>query len=377
MPNDKFVLFCAGEDSGDCLGEPLVKAVASRCLVKGSGGMRMQNAGMVSLVDYETLPVSGFGDVLPKYFKLHRSFNVLKTALESSDCLGLVAIDYPGFNMKLVKRAGALCKPALYVAPPQVWAWKRKRAKVLAKNPYVKLAVFFDFEESVYREAGCNVERVQHPFSNVETLALNNLVRHREPSKGEAIHVLLLPGSRKAQALRNLPIYLNAVQGLEQVVVVAARQDLVPFFEKALRRIGGESLLQRILIKVAPQSAEERMALYQSAEYALTAPGTSTLELALSGVPFTVCTKPDMLTYCLGRLFIKTKFFALPNIILSRLVFSEHIVPPWSGLKWRLKKHLGAKENVSKELLEKLVVGKTFDQLAFEFLGQLVQGEPQ
>lgn len=339
--------------------------------------MRMQNAGMVSLVDYETLPVSGFGDVLPKYFKLHRSFNVLKTALESPDCLGLVAIDYPGFNMKLVKRAGELCKPALYVAPPQVWAWKRKRAKVLAKNRCVKLAVFFDFEEAVYREAGCNVERVQHPFSNVEALALNNLVRHREPSKGEAIHVLLLPGSRKAQALRNLPIYLDAVQGLEQVVMVAARQDLVPVFEKALRQIGGESLLQRILIKVAPQNAEERTALYQSAEYALTAPGTSTLELALSGTSFTVYTKPDLLTYCLGRLFIKTKFFALPNIILNRLVFSEYIVPPWSGLKWRLEKRLSAKENVSKELSEKLSVGKSFNQLALEFLGQLVQGKPQ
>ena len=361
-----YILICAGEDSGDSVGEPLVKSLVQKnFIVKGSGGLRMQAAGMLPLVDFETLPVSGVGDVLPKYFKLRQSFNALKTALESPECLGLIAVDYPGFNMKLVARAGELRKPALYVAPPQVWAWKRKRAKVLAKNPYVKLAVFFDFEESVYREAGCNVVRVQHPFSNVEARALDNLAHHREPSKGEAIQVLLLPGSRKAQALRNLPIYLKTVQGLKNVVVVAARQELVNAFKK-----------YKVPVVVAPQSAAERMALYQSAEYALTAPGTSTLELALSGVPFTVCTKPDLLTYCLGRLFIKTKFFALPNVILDCLVFPEHIVPPWSGVKtWSLTKE--KKENVLKELLEKLAVGSSLDQLALEFLGQFVERKAQ
>ena len=317
----------------------------------------MQNAGLLPLVDFENLPVSGFGDVLPKYFKLRRSFNALRSALESPDCLGLVAIDYPGFNMKLVARAGELCKPALYVAPPQVWAWKKKRAAELAKNPFAKLAVFFDFEESVYRDAGCNVVRVRHPFVEIKN----------ENCRGDAsIQVLLLPGSRKAQAMRNLPIYLNAVQDAKNVVVVAARQELVNSFKKF-----------KVPVVVAPQSVGERMALYQSAEYALTAPGTSTLELALSGASFMVCTKPDLLTYCLGRLFIKTKFFALPNIILNRLVFSEHIVPPWSGLKWQLKKDFGVKENVSKELSEKLAVGKSFDQLALEFLGQFVQGKTQ
>lgn len=379
MACEPYILICAGEDSGDSVGEPLVKSLVSKNFtVKGSGGRRMQAAGMLPLVDFENLPVSGFGDVLPKYFKLRRSFIALKTALESPECLGLIAVDYPGFNMKLVALAGELRKPALYVAPPQVWAWKRKRAKVLAKNPYVKLAVFFDFEESVYREAGCNVVRVQHPFANSE-LGIRNSELHLERNKAshgiaetEAVpspRCLLLPGSRKAQALRNLPIYLKAVQGLKNVAVVAARQELVDVFKK-----------YKIPVVVAPQSAAERKALYQSAEYALTAPGTSTLELALSGVPFTVCTKPDLLTYCLGRLFIKTKFFALPNIILNRLVFPEHIVPPWLGANsWSFAK--GKKENVAEELLEtlseKLAVGSSFDQLALEFLGQFVERKAQ
>jgi lipid-A-disaccharide synthase len=361
-----YILICAGEDSGDSIGAPLVKTLVSQNFaVKGSGGRRMQAAGMLPLVDFETLPVSGFGDVLPKYFKLRESFNALKSALESPECLGLIAIDYPGFNMKLVARAGELRKPALYVAPPQVWAWKRKRAKVLAENPYVKLAVFFDFEESVYREAGCNVVRVKHPFAEIQNADCRSENFLNENLRDAANQVLLLPGSRKAQALRNLPIYLKALENAENVVVVAARQELVKAFEK-----------YDVPVIVAPQSAAERMALYQSAEYALTAPGTSTLELALSGASFTVCTKPDLLTYCLGRLFIKTKFFALPNIILNRLVFSEHIVPPWSGVDaWSFTKV--KKENVAKELSEKLSVGKSFDQLALEFLGQFVERKSQ
>ena len=141
---------------------------------------------------------------------------------------------------------------------------------------------------------------------------------------------------------------------------MAARQELVNAFKK-----------YELPVVVAPQSAAERMALYQSAEYVLTAPGTATLELALSGASFAVCTKPDLLTYCLGRLFIKTKFFALPNIILDRLVFSEHIVPPWSeGGAWSFTK--GEQENVAKELSEKLAVGHTLEQLALEFLRQFI-----
>lgn len=365
MPSDKFILFCAGEDSGDVIGESLVKAVATRCLVKGSGGRRMQHAGLTPLVDFENLPVSGFGDVLPKYFKLRKSFNQLKIALESPDCLGLVAVDYPGFNMKLVKRAGELHKLALYVAPPQVWAWKKKRARELAKNPCVKLAVFFDFEESVYREAGCNVERVQHPF--LSALSPWNLGEAIGTTVSLSSKVLLLPGSRKSQALRNLPIYLKSLQNVQDlvarnIVVVAARQELVSIFEKF-----------GVQVVVAPQSAAERMTLYQSADYAITAPGTATLELALSGIPFTVCTKPDLLTYCLGKLFIKTKYFALPNIILDRLVFPEYIVAPWT--RYNLGTNPG--QTVQAELREKLAVGKTLEELALEFLGKFVECKPQ
>ena len=384
VPNGKsYILFCAGEDSGDVIGEALVRTLVtdSRFGALGAGGTRMQNAGMRSVVDFENLPVSGFGDVLPRYFKLRQSYHELKSMLESPDCLGLVAIDYPGFNMKLAKLAGALRKPCLYVAPPQVWAWKQKRALELASNPYVKLAVFFDFEENVYRNAGCDVVRVRHPFIN------SSLQGNAETETITSPCCLLLPGSRKSQALRNLPLYLKSLQlacksvaiSRMDVVLLAAREELGACFEKTLRQFGDNDLLQKVRVVVAPQNADDRALIYRHAKFALTAPGTATLELALSGCSMVVCTKPDILTYGLASRYVKTKYFALPNIILDKFVYPEIIVAPRG-------EHL-AVANVAEQiatmciskqksdtdaLYSKLSVGKSLESLMSEFLRQFV-----
>ncbi len=378
MSGEPYILFCAGEDSGDSIGESLVRAVVAKgsFAALGAGGARMQTAGLQAIVDYEILPVSGFGDVLPRYFKLRRSFSELKKALESTDCMGLVAVDYPGFNMKLVRLAGSLRKPCLYVAPPQVWAWKSQRARELAQNSFVKLAVFFDFEEKAYRSAGCDVVRIQHPFLSSRPVD----VLHKSS-------LLLLPGSRKSQALRNLPLYLKMVQELQksqalsrlEVVLLAARQELVPVFEKALRQFNDETLLKNVQVKVTPVDAEERCSLYHGAAIALSAPGTATLELSLSGCPTVVCTKPDFLTYCLGSLFVKTKYFALPNIILDKPVYPELMVSPGQSQQavvhcaQEMVELLSSKQNLNSSLLHaKLSVGKTLESLMAEFLRQFI-----
>ena len=402
MASLPYILVCAGEDSGDVIGEPLVCALRSRnVVVKGAGGRRMQSAGMIPLVDFGLLPVSGFGDVLPRYLKLRRSYNVLKSALESSECLGLIAIDYPGFNMKLVERAGELRKPALYVAPPQVWAWKRKRAKVLARNPYVKLAVFFDFEERVYADAGCNVVRVMHPFVNSEFGVRSSELyfeRH-ETLHGiaeiEAVpspRCLLLPGSRKAQALRNLPLMLKAVQMTRklleisrmEITLLAARWELVEVFENALRQFGDDDLIRKVHVVESPQEADARRAIYQDASLALTAPGTATLELALSGCPMIVCVKPDALTYGFARVFVKTKYFALPNIILNKLVYPEKICAPGkeqctvASIAQEIASECISKQNPDTDVLySKLSAGMSLGQLAAEFLRQFVEGKAE
>lgn len=383
-----YILFCAGEDSGDCIGESLITQAIAACdhlqksyEFRGAGGFRMQQAGLQPLVDFETLPVSGFGDVLPKYLQLRKHYKVLETALISADCKGLVSVDYPGFNMRLVTLAKKLKKPVLYVAPPQIWAWKSHRAKLFAGCENISLATFFDFEIEAYKNANCNVVKMVHPFAN-SVLQAN--VSGEDCLSTKRNKILLLPGSRKSQALRNISAFLDVVNKCEQdaflhsknVVLLAARDSLVPIFEKALARFYSASKL-KVSVCVSPKTAEERIDLFRSAEISISAPGTATLELALSGCPMVVCTKPDFLTMVLAKRSVKTKFFALPNIILQRAVFPEFITRTFdfqtlAEVVDAVKKMTVAAPSFSKVLLQNLQADYNSEKLMSEFLAKLV-----
>lgn len=337
-----FVLFCAGEDSGDVLGETLVRpAVESGMNVLGVGGPRMQRAGLVPVGDYETLPVSGFGDVFPRVFRLKKIFSHLESLLREDSCVALVCIDYPGFNMKLCRRALALKKPVLYVAPPQVWAWKKHRARRLRG---AKLAVLFNFERRVYESLGLGAEILEHPFlraispdmlavgaraisPKVRETRLNGLnARETRPNQD----VVVLPGSRESQALRNLPFFMEVVSRVHALhpernfVLVASRESLKTQFERAAAKLSpAGSVPAWLRIDVAPQEARERATFYARHAAALCMPGSATLELALSGVPLVVADVLDPLTYFIGKHFVKTDYFALPNVLFGRSAYPE------------------------------------------------------
>lgn len=330
-----FVLFCAGEDSGDVLGETLVRpAVESGMNVLGVGGPRMQRAGLVPVGDYETLPVSGFGDVLPRVFRLKKIFSHLESLLREDSCVALVCIDYPGFNMKLCRRALALKKPVLYVAPPQVWAWKKHRARRLRG---AKLAVLFNFERRVYESLGLGAEILGHPFLRaVGARAISPKVRETRPNGLDAREarpnqdVVVLPGSRESQALRNLPFFMEVVSRVHALhlernfVLVASRESLKTQFECAAAKLSpAGSMPAWVRIEVVPQEARERATFYARHAAALCMPGSATLELALSGVPLVVADVLDPLTYFIGKHFVKTDYFALPNVLLGRSAYPE------------------------------------------------------
>lgn len=340
-----FVLFCAGEDSGDVLGETLVRpAVESGMNVLGVGGPRMQRAGLVPVGDYETLPVSGFGDVLPRVFRLKKIFSHLESLLREDSCVALVCIDYPGFNMKLCRRALALKKPVLYVAPPQVWAWKKHRARRLRG---AKLAVLFNFERRVYESLGLGAEILEHPFLRAvgaraispkvrETRLNDSDARETRPNGLDAREarpnqdVVVLPGSRESQALRNLPFFMEVVSRVHALhpernfVLVASRESLKTQFECAAAKLSpAGSMPAWLRIDVAPQEARERATFYARHAAALCMPGSATLELALSGVPLVVADVLDPLTYFIGKHFVKTDYFALPNVLLGRSAYPE------------------------------------------------------
>ena len=379
------IVFCAGEDSGDILGEILVReAVRRGYSAVGAGGQRMQLSGLELLVDYENLPVSGYLDVFLRIKSLSKARKILESVLREDDCVALVCIDYPGFNMRLCSLAKSLGKPVLYVAPPQVWAWKSYRAKKLKE---VSLAVLFDFEQKNYQQHGCRSSLLKHPLVQFVNQADENSEIVANPKK-----LLLLPGSRKSQALRNLNFYMDIVSKYREqnpeitVTVLASREPLVDAFRNKIQKRYGESIPTWIDLKVSPLSSEARLRLIASYGMALSAPGSSTLEVALAKVPVVVTSIVDFLTFAFGKLFVRTRLFSLPNIILhSRVVPERLYCAPFCFLnKGRLERNVDSivrdlestskvdAVRISSMLASRLAAGKSMDSLMSEFLGKLV-----
>jgi len=307
-----YYLFVAGEPSGDRLGESLVKqgtAQGLRCM--GSGGPWMQAQGLETIIPFYDMGVSGFLDVLPRIFTLRKHLQALLSALENPLCKALVCIDYPGFNIRLFKHAKQLGKPVFWVAPPQIWAWKSKRGKIFEGQ---LVHVLFPFEAKPYLDAGASVVQVAHPLLDCAQVSeINSTARH----------IAILPGSRIAQANRNLPMMLKlaklACHKGEAIVVLTsnaevAQQICARFKNVEIRNICNEATA------------------FDDVRCAICGPGTASLDLALRDIPTMVVSRIDVLTYCIGRLLLKIPSFVLPNLLLQENWMPEHLVPALLGI---------------------------------------------
>ena len=347
----------------------------------GVGGPLMQEKGLQPLWDYNELPVSGVGDVVPKYFSLKKVFEIVSDAAESKKCLAIVAIDYPGFNMRLARLAKKWGKPMLYVAPPQIWAWKSKRASLFKQAGNIRLAVFFDIEANAYRQLEIDTVRIKHPVTNWKPLYAE--------LKSD---ILILPGSRRESALRNLPtfvaiaeMYRNVwaeqhVGPLPDVVVVASRDFLEVPLSVALEKLYNGRLPAWMKVVVAPKLIHERLGFYSGYSAAITSFGTSTLEMSYVGIPFAACAVPDFLTFVMGKFMVETDFLSLPNAILGCGVTPEFIIR--DKLNERMARSIvesifqqdfATMDEVALRLRKALDVGKTSSELVSEFLAEFVK----
>ncbi len=302
-----FWLFSAGEDSGDILGESVVREFLDKNFdAVGVGGVRMQKAGLKVAFPFDDLPVNGFCDIFCHAKKLKRDFFVLKKLLENENCRGLVAIDYPGFNLKLMKKALALGKRVVYVEPPQIWAWKPGRIQNFLSETAranVEIRALFDVECKAYRKFGLQVLQIPHPFDRFE---------NSEEVPRERL-ALLFPGSRKAQIRRNLKLYTEIAYKLNssglQTQFVASRAET---FETLSLLQQGSS--KKIPVVLSPESALERFRLLKRASLVIAGPGSAVVEAFKARTPCVAVSRIDALTYALGKRFLKTRFLTIPNI---------------------------------------------------------------
>ncbi len=322
------VFLVAGEESGDQLGARLMRSLKERGPVRfsGVGGEAMAREGLASLFPLSDIAVMGFVAVIARLRTIVRRVHETVAAVLASDADVLVIIDSPDFTHAVAKRVRA-ARPGLpivdYVSP-SVWAWRPGRARKM--RGYVDhLLALLPFEPDAHKRLGgppCSY--VGHPLiERYEVLRPAAGERLPLAEAGE-IEVLVLPGSRRSEVSRLLPVF-----GETLPLVVAGASRPVRFVLPAVAHVA--PLIREAVAHwpVKPEIVEGEAAKYASfrrAHAAIAASGTVTLELALSGVPMVVAYKMSWLESQVRH------FLTVTTVTYANLILGEHVVP--ERLQW-------------------------------------------
>jgi lipid-A-disaccharide synthase len=315
------VLISCGEPSGDLYAGALAREILTRdpaASITGFGSARLRAAGAELVADFEGLSVTGLLEVarvLPRTYAVYRQLVAHATANRPDV---FVAVDFPDFNFRLAHAMRRLNVPVVYYISPQLWAWRPGRMKTMRRIAD-RVLVIFPFEEDIYRQAGVPVEWVGHPLFDVsptpQTRDAFLTKLGLDPTKPM---IALLPGSRINEVRAILPGLLGAARiihaRLPPAQFVIARAPHLPgeLFEAAS---GGD-----LPITIVDQATDDVLA---SADVALVASGTVTVQAAIRECPMVVVYRLSPLTYRLGRPFVHVDTFAMANLVAGRQVVPE------------------------------------------------------
>lgn len=315
-------MISVGEASGDLHGASIadaLKELEPDIRIFGMGGQAMRKAGVEIVHDIADLGIIGFVEVvknLPRFFRLRDELIDLMKK-EQPDVL--LVIDYPDFNMRLAPKARELGIPVVSYIPPSAWAWRKGRAKSVAKI-VDKIASIFPFEAEVYQKAGADVEFVGHPLIDIIKPSMDKEKAYKffgiNPNQPV---ILLLPGSRKHEIENLLPVMLKSAEKIK--LIYPECQFILPVASTISQEMLQGMIKQySVNVKLTFENTYDLMAI---ADSAIAASGTVTLEAAILGLPTVVIYKMAAMTYFIGRLLVKIPNVSLPNIVAGKRIIPE------------------------------------------------------
>ncbi len=318
------IFLVAGEESGDRLGAALIAAIRQRTQGRAQfssvGGVHMAAEGVPSLFPLGDLAIIGFGGVLTRLPKIVRHIRETADAVVSAKPNALVIIDSPEFTHRVARAVRARDPeiPIVDYVCPSVWAWRPGRARAMRTFIDHVLALL-PFEPKVLGELGgppCSY--VGHPLIERLGELRPNELEKRLRMAGPPL-LLVMPGSRSGEIRRMTPVFGAAVARVaEQFGDIEAVVPAVPRLADTVRAAVAP---WRVSTRVITDASEKNEA-FRTARAALTKSGTSTLELALAGVPMVAAYKVGLIEEVAARLLIN-----VPSVILANLTLGENIVP--------------------------------------------------
>jgi lipid-A-disaccharide synthase len=317
------LLLSAGEASGDMYASRLATALKQRLDVAifGMGGPQMRAAGVDIITDYSEVSVVGITEVLKRLPSLIRAMRHLVDEAERRRPALAILTDFPGFHLRLARKLRPKGIRNVYYICPQFWAWRPWRVN-LVRRRFAEALCIFPFEEKFYADAGVPVKFIGHPLvGNVQATLTRELFSKKYGLKDGGRIITVLPGSRRGEIAHHLPILIEALgeirrrisAPLEIVVAVAPELDAA-HLEAAFPTDWRARFIKN--------DAYNALA---AADLAIVSSGTATVETALLGVPMIVVYRLSPLTARLAKPLVKTKFFAMVNLIAGRAVVPELI----------------------------------------------------
>lgn len=308
----------AGEASGDLHGSNLMKQIRlkdTHAEFRFWGGDKMAETGGKPVKHIRDLAFMGFTEVLANLKTILNNISFCENDIMEFNPDALILIDYPGFNLRIAKKLKPSGIKIFYYISPQVWAWKQSRVHTI-KKVVDKMMVILPFEQEFYQKFDLAVDFVGHPLLDAIQLKTEEEKKslRKEWNLENKKVVALLPGSRKQEISKMLPIMLQTKKHFTNIhFMIAGAPSIDASFYKPFLDENTEILYGRTYD------------ILSVADAALVTSGTATLETALFGVPEVVCYKGGKISYHIAKKLIKVKYISLVNLIMDEPVIKELI----------------------------------------------------
>jgi len=318
------IFIVVGEESGDRLGAALIAAIKrateGRARFSGVGGSHMAGEGLTSLFVLDDIASFGFATLPGKLPRIFRRIRETAEAAIAANPAVLVIVDSPEFTHRVARkvRARAPHIPIVDYVCPSVWAWRPGRARVMRAYVDHVLALLPFEPEAMQRLNGPPTSFVGHPLGEQVALLRPNGEEARRRMSDPPI-LLVLPGSRSSEIRRMAGLFGEAVARVAERA--GPLEVVVPAVPRLAERVRAAVASWRVPVRLVVDTADKQAA-FRSARAALAKSGTSTLELALAGVPMAAAYKVPLIEELVARLLITA-----PSAILANLVLGENIVP--------------------------------------------------
>ena len=323
-PLAKNILIVAGDISGDLHASSLMRELKKadpEVNLTAIGGPLMQKQANTFLFDLASQGASGFVEPLKKMPLWMNLMKKIREYMETQNPSAVIVVDFYGFNRQVLGMAAHRGIPAYYYVTPQVWASRQYRAKNLAKMTK-KMFVIYPFEPEFHHKFGGNAVFLGNPLLDIMPDPKPYTPTDPAEVKTKAWKLGILPGSRRGEITRLLPVFYQA-------------------FKKVLKEFPNT---QAYLFALPDAKEEELLALLPEAPHAnfhivkdkhyekrsqmdflLACSGTATLENALLGVPMVVAYKLSWITYHIAKAVIKVPYISLVNLLAKKPLVKELI----------------------------------------------------